>query len=69
MSRLSPLQRKLKLKNPAASAKQKRSQDLVDVEVVTLPVGKHINLELENLSHDGRGVGRWQGKQYLSKVL
>lgn len=67
MSRLSPLQRKLKLKNPAASAKQKRSQDLVDVEVVTLPVGKHINLELENLSHDGRGVGRWQGKTIFVK--
>ena len=62
MARLSPLQRKLKLKNPSASAKQKRSQAHVDVEVVTLPVGKHINLDLESLSHDGRGVGRWQGK-------
>ena len=62
MARLSPLQRKLKLKNPSASAKQKRSQAHVDVEVVTLPVGKHINLDLDSLSHDGRGVGRWQGK-------
>jgi 23S rRNA (uracil1939-C5)-methyltransferase len=62
MARLSPLQRKLKLKNSSASAKQKRSQAQVDVEVVTLPVGKHILLELEDLSHDGRGVGRWQGK-------
>jgi len=62
MARLSPLQRKLKLKNPAASAKQKRAQAQVGIEVVTLPVGKHIDLELENLSHDGRGVGRWQGK-------
>lgn len=62
MARLSPLQRQLKLNNPSASAKQKRSQAQVDVEVVTLPVGKHLNIELENLSHDGRGVGRWQGK-------
>jgi len=62
MARLSPLQRKLKLKNPSASAKQKRSQAQVDVEIVTLPVGKHLDIELENLSHDGRGVGRWQGK-------
>lgn len=62
MARLSPLQRKLKLKNPSASAKQKRAQAQEGIEVVTLPVGKHIHLELENLSHDGRGVGRWQGK-------
>lgn len=27
-----------------------------------MPVGKHINLDLDSLSHDGRGVGRWQGK-------
>ena len=62
MARLSPLQRKLKLKNPSASAKQKRAQAQEDVEVVTLPVGKHLHIELEDLSHDGRGVGRWQGK-------
>ena len=62
MARLSPLQRKLKLKNPSVSAKQKRAHAQEDVEVVTLPVGKHIHIELENLSHDGRGVGRWQGK-------
>ena len=62
MARLSPLQRKLKLKNPSASAKQKRAHAQEDIEVVTLPVGKHIHIELENLSHDGRGVGRWQGK-------
>jgi 23S rRNA (uracil1939-C5)-methyltransferase len=62
MARLSPLQRKLKLKNPSASAKQKRAQAQVDIEVVTLPVGKHVDLALEDLSHDGRGVGRWQGK-------
>ena len=62
MARLSPLQRKLKLKNPLASAKQKRAHAQEDVEVVTLPVGKHLQIELDNLSHDGRGVGRWQGK-------
>ena len=62
MARLSPLQRKLKLKNPLASAKQKRAHAQEDVEVVTLPVGKHLHIELDNLSHDGRGVGRWQGK-------
>ena len=62
MALLSPLQRKLKLKNPLASAKQKRAHAQEDVEVVTLPVGKHLQIELDNLSHDGRGVGRWQGK-------
>ncbi|HCH31715.1 MAG TPA: hypothetical protein DE045_02090, partial [Oceanospirillaceae bacterium] len=62
MARLSPLQRKLKIKNPSTSAKQKRAQAQVDVSVVTLPMGKHIEIELQNLSHDGRGVGRWQGK-------
>ncbi|MDC9719723.1 MAG: 23S rRNA (uracil(1939)-C(5))-methyltransferase RlmD [Gammaproteobacteria bacterium] len=67
MARLSPLQRKMKLKSPSASVKQKRAQVQVDVELVTLPVGKHIDIELENLSHDGRGVGRWQGKAVFVK--
>ena len=67
MARLSPLQRKLKLKNPSASAKQRRALAQEEVELVTLPVGKHIHLELENLSHDGRGVGRWQGKTIFVK--
>lgn len=67
MVRLSPLQRKLKLKNPSESAKQKRAQAQEGVSIVTLPVGKHIDIELQDLSHDGRGVGRWQGKTVFVK--
>ena len=25
-------------------------------------IGQRIELELERLSHDGRGIGRWQGR-------
>jgi len=62
MARLSPLQKKLKLKQKGPSAKQQNAQAQADTEAVTLPKGKHIDLTIEDFSHDGRGVGRWHGK-------
>ncbi len=62
MARLSPLQKKLKLKHKGPSAKQQNAQAQADTEAVTLPKGKHIDLTVEDFSHDGRGVGRWHGK-------
>lgn len=62
MARLSPLQKKLKLKQKGPSAKQQNAQAQAATEAVTLPKGKHIDLTVEGFSHDGRGVGRWHGK-------
>ena len=62
MARLSPLQKKLKLKQKAASTKQQNAQTQAATEAVTLPKGKHIQLALDDFSHDGRAVGRWHGK-------
>lgn len=67
MARLSPLQKKLKLKNKSASAKQQQAQAQAETEAVTLPKGKHIDLAIEDFSHDGRGVGRWHGKTVFVK--
>jgi 23S rRNA (uracil1939-C5)-methyltransferase len=67
MARLSPLQKKLKLKNKSASAKQQQAQAQAETVAVTLPKGKHIDLAIEDFSHDGRGVGRWHGKTVFVK--
>ena len=62
MPRLSPLQKKLKLKQKGPSAKQQNALARAEIEAVTLPKGKHIDLLVDDFSHDGRGVGRWHGK-------
>ncbi|HCH23003.1 MAG TPA: 23S rRNA (uracil(1939)-C(5))-methyltransferase RlmD, partial [Oceanospirillaceae bacterium] len=62
MARLSPLQKKLKLKQKGPSAKQQNALAQADTEAVTLPQGKHIDVTVADFSHDGRGVGRWHGK-------
>ena len=67
MARLSPLQKKLKLKNKSTSAKQQQAQAQAETVAVTLPKGKHIELVVDDFSHDGRGVGRWHGKTVFVK--
>ncbi|MDP6969495.1 MAG: 23S rRNA (uracil(1939)-C(5))-methyltransferase RlmD [Gammaproteobacteria bacterium] len=62
MPRLSPLQKKLKLKHKDPSAKQQNALAQAAIDAVTLPKGKHIELLVDDFSHDGRGVGRWHGK-------
>lgn len=62
MARLSPLQKKLKLKQKTRSTKQSNALAQATIDSVTLPMGKHIELLVDDFSHDGRGVGRWHGK-------